>query len=60
MYQARMDRSISSLTASIIRIMGNDPNFEAHNKVVCVDRTLLYVGSDNAFPQYNEQHGALD
>jgi hypothetical protein len=26
------------------RMMGNDPNFKAHNKVVCVDRTLLYVG----------------
>ncbi|KAK5242426.1 hypothetical protein LTR20_003459 [Exophiala xenobiotica] len=39
------------------RIMGNDSNLKAHNKVVCVDRTLLYVGSDNAYPQYNEQHG---
>ncbi|KIV77246.1 hypothetical protein PV11_09059 [Exophiala sideris] len=39
------------------RIMGNDGSVGAHNKVVCVDRTLLYVGSDNAYPQYNEQHG---
>ncbi|KAK4934597.1 hypothetical protein LTR10_024178 [Elasticomyces elasticus] len=44
------------------RIMGNDLDAHhqkvgAHNKVVCVDRALLYVGSDNAYPQYNEQHG---
>src|SRR5256886_5764906 len=28
-----------------------------HCKVTCVDGKLLYVGSDNAYPNYNEEHG---
>lgn len=28
-----------------------------HAKTVCVDRQLLYIGSDNAYPHYNEEHG---
>ncbi|KAE9375127.1 hypothetical protein N431DRAFT_402426 [Stipitochalara longipes BDJ] len=28
-----------------------------HTKVVCVDESLLFIGSDNAYPQYNEQFG---
>jgi phosphatidylserine/phosphatidylglycerophosphate/cardiolipin synthase-like enzyme len=28
-----------------------------HCKVTCVDRKLLYVGSDNSYPNYNEEHG---
>lgn len=39
------------------RIMGNQTVYNNHAKVVCVDQALLYVGSDNAYPQYNEQHG---
>ena len=29
----------------------------SHSKVVCVDGRALYVGSDNAYPAYNEEHG---
>lgn len=28
-----------------------------HTKTVCVDKRLLYVGSDNFYPNYNEEHG---
>jgi phosphatidylserine/phosphatidylglycerophosphate/cardiolipin synthase-like enzyme len=28
-----------------------------HAKLVCVDRSLLYVGSDNQYPHYNEEFG---
>lgn len=28
-----------------------------HTKTICVDRELLYVGSDNLYPSYNEEHG---
>jgi phosphatidylserine/phosphatidylglycerophosphate/cardiolipin synthase-like enzyme len=28
-----------------------------HNKVYCVDKKLLYIGSDNPYPNYNEEHG---
>jgi len=28
-----------------------------HSKVVVVDRKIMYVGSDNAYPGYNEEHG---
>lgn len=28
-----------------------------HTKTICVDRQLLYVGSDNLYPSYNEEHG---
>jgi phosphatidylserine/phosphatidylglycerophosphate/cardiolipin synthase-like enzyme len=28
-----------------------------HCKVTSVDGKLLYVGSDNAYPNYNEEHG---
>ncbi|KAF4780254.1 hypothetical protein HER10_EVM0010513 [Colletotrichum scovillei] len=39
------------------RIMQNDNRYGQHSKIVCVDRQLLYVGSDNIYPEYNEQHG---
>jgi phosphatidylserine/phosphatidylglycerophosphate/cardiolipin synthase-like enzyme len=29
----------------------------SHSKLVCVDRKVMYVGSDNAYPSYNEEHG---
>lgn len=29
----------------------------SHSKIVYVDRKLMYVGSDNAYPCYNEEHG---
>ncbi|KAK0616637.1 hypothetical protein B0T14DRAFT_482960 [Immersiella caudata] len=28
-----------------------------HTKTICVDSELLYVGSDNLYPCYNEEHG---
>lgn len=34
-----------------------DHNLYSHSKIVCVDRKLMYVGSDNAYPSYNEEHG---
>lgn len=28
-----------------------------HCKVLCTDKKLMYVGSDNYYPSYNEEHG---
>lgn len=41
-----------------VRRIGSDlgPN-SIHTKTVCVDEQLLYVGSDNLYPSYNEEHG---
>jgi hypothetical protein len=39
------------------RIMNNDGRVMQHSKVVAVDMKVMYVGSDNAYPQYNDQHG---
>ena len=39
------------------RILRNDGQQYCHNKIVVVDDTLMYVGSDNAYPCYNEEHG---
>lgn len=36
---------------------GKTHNLYSHSKIVCVDRKLMYVGSDNAYPCYNEEHG---
>jgi hypothetical protein len=36
---------------------GEEHNLYSHSKIVCVDRKLMYVGSDNAYPCYNEEHG---
>ncbi|KAK3312950.1 hypothetical protein B0H66DRAFT_631840 [Apodospora peruviana] len=41
------------------RVMGdvNGPRYYYnHSKVVCVDKKLLGMGSDNAYPSYNEEH----
>jgi hypothetical protein len=40
------------------RALGNNTYYYNHSKIVCVDDRLLYVGSDNAYPCYNEEHGA--
>ena len=40
------------------RAVGNETWYYCHSKIVCVDDRLLYVGSDNAYPSYNEEHGA--
>ncbi|KAK1704173.1 uncharacterized protein BDZ83DRAFT_736361 [Colletotrichum acutatum] len=39
------------------RTMHNDNRYGHHSKIVYVDRQPLYVGSDNIYPEYNEQHG---
>lgn len=28
-----------------------------HTKAYCVDKKLLCIGSDNPYPNYNEDHG---
>jgi hypothetical protein len=40
------------------RALGNTTYYYNHSKIVCVDDRMLYVGSDNAYPCYNEEHGA--
>ena len=40
------------------RALGNNTWYYNHSKIVCVDDRLLYVGSDNAYPSFNEEHGA--
>ncbi|OAL38908.1 hypothetical protein AYO20_01659 [Fonsecaea nubica] len=39
------------------RALGNIKWYYNHCKIVCVDGRLLYVGSDNAYPSFNEEHG---
>ena len=39
------------------RALGNGLQWYNHCKIVCVDDRLLYIGSDNAYPSYNEEHG---
>ncbi|KAF2670233.1 hypothetical protein BT63DRAFT_478411 [Microthyrium microscopicum] len=34
-----------------------DPNRYNHSKVVVVDDQLMYIGSDNTYPAYCEEHG---
>ncbi|MCJ1283553.1 hypothetical protein MMC26_002883 [Xylographa opegraphella] len=38
------------------RVLTNSLWFN-HCKVVCVDRRMMYIGSDNTYPNYNEEHG---
>jgi len=41
-----------------VRIMGDTGTVTYnHAKVVCIDDELLYIGSENAYPSYNEEHG---
>lgn len=39
------------------RVENDDGTMFSHSKIVCVDRKLMYIGSDNAYPCYNEEHG---
>ncbi|KAJ9654562.1 hypothetical protein H2201_008983 [Coniosporium apollinis] len=41
----------------IRRVDKDNGHMYSHSKVVCVDKKLMYVGSDNAYPCYNEEHG---
>ncbi|MCJ1385496.1 hypothetical protein MMC17_008619 [Xylographa soralifera] len=38
------------------RVLTNSLWFN-HCKVVCVDRRMMYIDSDNTYPNYNEEHG---
>jgi phosphatidylserine/phosphatidylglycerophosphate/cardiolipin synthase-like enzyme len=38
------------------RVYNDDGTMFSHSKIVCVDKKLMYVGSDNAYPCYNEEH----
>lgn len=40
-----------------IKRITDDGSMMNHCKVVCTDNQLLYVGSDNCYPNYNEEHG---
>lgn len=39
------------------RVENDDGTMFLHSKIVCVDNQLMYVGSDNAYPCYNQEHG---
>ena len=39
------------------RIGKDDGTLWCHSKIVCVDEKVMYVGSDNIYPSYNEEHG---
>ena len=41
----------------IRRVGKDDGRTYSHSKIVCVDKKLMYVGSDNMYPCYNEEHG---
>jgi hypothetical protein len=58
---ARIDRVVDSMLhfKRIGTKRGDDrteANLYSHSKIVCVDRKLMYVGCDNAYPCYNEEH----
>lgn len=42
----------------VVRRIGSrfGPN-SIHTKTLCVDEQIVYVGSDNLYPSYNEEHG---
>jgi len=41
----------------IRRCLEDNGQMYSHSKIVCVDKKLMYVGSDNLYPCYNEEHG---
>lgn len=41
----------------LVKRISNFHSINMHAKLVCVDRSLLYVGSDNQYPHYNEEFG---
>lgn len=54
--EKRVDEVIQN-RLHVKRIIKNDGEHYCHNKIVMVDDKLMYVGSDNAYPCYNEEHG---
>jgi phosphatidylserine/phosphatidylglycerophosphate/cardiolipin synthase-like enzyme len=53
--EAKVDAALKNL--HLKRVLGDNGKMYSHSKIVCVDRKLMYVGSDNAYPCYNEEHG---
>ena len=47
----------SFLTYKRISLQTDRPGHGNHSKVVVVDGSLMYVGSDNAYPSYNAEFG---
>jgi len=41
----------------VARILNDKGPHLCHAKNICVDRNLMYIGSDNTYPTYNEEHG---
>jgi len=39
------------------RVLDNKAEIFYHSKVIAVDQKPLDIGSDNAYPCYNEEHG---
>jgi len=37
--------------------INNDKSHLCHAKNICVDGNMMYIGSDNTYPSYNEEHG---
>jgi hypothetical protein len=53
--QASVDAALKNF--HVKRVLDDKGTIYSHSKIVCVDRKLMYVGSDNAYPCYNEEHG---
>lgn len=54
------DADIDAAMAKLLhfkRVLNDDGKVYQHSKTVCVDKKLMYVGSDNFYPCYNEEHG---
>ena len=54
------DKEIDTAMNTLLRfkrVLNDDGTMYQHSKIVCVDRKLMYLGSDNAYPCYNEEHG---
>ena len=41
----------------IKQVFTKDSSTYCHCKIVCVDRKMVCVGSDNTYPCYSEEHG---
>lgn len=41
----------------IKRISNEKNKYLNHTKAYCIDKKLLYIGSDNCYPSYNEEFG---
>ncbi|KAK4212694.1 hypothetical protein QBC37DRAFT_401245 [Rhypophila decipiens] len=41
----------------LVKRIGTTTSYKMHAKTICIDRSLLYVGSDNPYPHYNQEFG---